>query len=67
MFWTSKLSFDVDILVFFGLATVLSTFQNIGQYFFFNFSGPPEYEPKIKYKVAKSTSEDRSTSIHESS
>ncbi len=30
MFWAYKLSFDVDILVQFGLATVLATFQRIG-------------------------------------
>jgi len=27
MFWTLKLSFDVEILTFLGLATVLAAFQ----------------------------------------
>ncbi len=29
MFWTYKLSFDEDVLAFFGLATVLATFFKI--------------------------------------
>jgi hypothetical protein len=41
MFWTIKLSFDADILVIFGLATVLiAFFQNFG-YFFSVSSGHP--------------------------
>jgi hypothetical protein len=30
MFWTFTLSFDVEILAFFGLATALATFKKIG-------------------------------------
>jgi hypothetical protein len=40
MFWTFKLSFDVDILAILDLATVLATFfQNLGN--FFQSSGHP--------------------------
>jgi hypothetical protein len=30
MFWTFTLSFDVDILAFFGLATLWATFKKLG-------------------------------------
>ncbi len=30
MFWTFKMSFDVDILEFLGLMTILTTFWKIG-------------------------------------
>jgi hypothetical protein len=33
MFLTFKLSFDIDILAFFGMATVTATFQKIGHFF----------------------------------
>jgi hypothetical protein len=33
MFWTFKLSFDVDILAFFSLTTVLAIFPKGGQFF----------------------------------
>ncbi len=33
MFWTFKMSFDVDILEFLGLMTILATFWKIGQIF----------------------------------
>jgi hypothetical protein len=39
MFWTFKLSFDVDVLDFSGLATVLATFHKIGR--LKKISGPP--------------------------
>ena len=33
IFWTFKLTFDEDILAFFGLAIVLATFfQNLGEF-----------------------------------
>ncbi len=41
MFWTVKLSFDVDILAFFGWETVLATLYKIWVKFF-QFSGGPE-------------------------
>jgi hypothetical protein len=38
MFWTFKLCFDVDILAFLGLTTVLATFEKK----VFQFFGHPE-------------------------
>ncbi len=40
MFWTFKLSFDKDILAFFGLATVWATFPKLGLIFFPIFWSP---------------------------
>ncbi len=51
MIWTIKLRFDVDILAFFGFATILATFSNIWVYFFQSiglpFEGPDKFFGQI--------------------
>ncbi len=43
-----SMCFDVGMLAFFWLATVLAAFQKIGHFFFQSSSRPVLYAPKVK-------------------
>jgi hypothetical protein len=70
MFWTFKLSFSVDILTFFNLATFWAIFEKFGKFFYLSSGHPdcfsrrfvfPTLEPVVEKATADKSGKKSST------